>query len=54
MSPPVPTTVADLEQTADSEQIRVATIALHTEQEKTRNLQEVQVSQRRTLLFLAG
>ena len=36
VSPPVPTTVADPEQTADSEQIRVATIALHTEQEKTR------------------
>ena len=47
VSPPVPTTVADPEQTADSEQIRVATIALHTEQEKTRNLQEAQVSQRR-------
>ena len=55
VSPPVPTTVvADPEQTADSEQIRVATIALHTEQEKTRNFQEVQVSQRRTLSFLAG
>ena len=53
VSPPVPTTVADPEQ-ADSEQIRVATIALHTEQEKTRNLQEAQVSQRRTLSFLAG
>ena len=40
VSPPVPTTVA--------------TIALHTEQEKIRNLQEAQVSQRRTLSFLAG
>ena len=54
VSPPVPTTVADPEQTADSEQIRVATIALHTEQEKTRNLQEAQVSQRRTPSFIAG
>ena len=35
VSPPVPTTVvADPEQTTDSEQIRMATIALHTEQEK--------------------
>ena len=42
VSPPVPTTVADHEQTADSEQIRLATIALHTEQEKTRNLQETE------------
>ena len=54
VSPPVPTTVADPEQRADSEQIRVVTIALHTEQEKTRNLQEAQVSRRRTLSFLAG
>ena len=52
--PPVPTPVADPEQTADSEQVRVATIALHTEQEKARNLQEAHVSQRRTLSFLAG
>ena len=43
VSPPVPTTVADPEQMADSEQIRVGTIALPTEQEKTRNLQEAQV-----------
>ena len=49
----VPTTVADPKQWVDSEQIRVATITLHTEQEKTRNLQEAQVSQRRTLSFLA-
>ena len=54
VSPPVPTTVADPGQTADSEQIRVATIALHTEQENTRNLQKAQVSQRRTLSFLPG
>ena len=54
VSPTLPTTVADPEHTADSEQMRVATIALHTEQEKTRNLQEAQVSQRRTLSFLAG
>ena len=54
VSPPVPTTVADPKQSADSEQIRVATIVLHTDQEKTRNLQEAQVSQRRTLSFLAG
>ena len=52
VSPPVATTVADPEQMADSEQIRVATIALHT-QKKARNLQEAQVSQRRTLSFLA-
>ena len=52
--PPVPTTVVDPKQSADSKQIRVVTIALHTEQENTRNLQEVQVSQRRTLSFLAG
>ena len=40
VSPPVSTTVvADPKRSADSEQIRVATIALHTEQEKTRNLQ---------------
>ena len=53
--PPVPTTVvADLKQSEDSEQIRVATIAFHTEEEKTRNLQEAQVSQRRTLSFLEG
>ena len=52
VSPSVPTTVvADPEQSADSEQIRVATIALHIEQEKTRNLQEVQVSQRRTFIL---
>ena len=44
VSPLVPTTVADPEHTADSKQIRVATIALHTEQEKTRNFQEAQVS----------
>ena len=45
VSPPLRTTVvADPEQTADSEQIRAATIALHTEQEKTKNLQEAQVS----------
>ena len=50
VSPPVLATVADPEQTADSEQIRVATIALHTEQENTQNLQEAQVSQRRTLI----
>ena len=50
VSPPVPTTVADPERTADSEQIRVGTIALHTEQENTRNLEEAQVSQRRTLI----
>ena len=49
VSPPVSTTVADPKRSADLEQIRVATIALHTEQEKTRNLQEAQVSQRRTL-----
>ena len=49
VSSPVSTTVADPKRSADSEQIRVATIALHTEQEKTRNLQEAQVSQRRTL-----
>ena len=36
----VPDTLADPEQTADSEKMRVATIALHTEQEKTRNLQK--------------
>ena len=51
-SPPVSTTIADPKRSADSEQIRVATIALHTEQEKTRNLQEAQVSQRRTLSSL--
>ena len=33
VSPPVSTTVADPKRSADSEQIRVATIALHTEQE---------------------
>ena len=55
VSPPVPTTVvADPKRSADSEQIRVATIALHTEQENTRNLQEAQVYQRRTLSFLVG
>ena len=54
VSPPLPTTVVDPEQTADSEQIRVATIALHTEMEKTRNLQKAQVSQRWTLSFLPG
>ena len=54
VDPPVPTPVADPEQTAGSEQIRVATIALHTEQEKARNLQEAHVSQRRILSFLAG
>ena len=55
VSPPVSTTtVADPKRSADSEQIRVATIALHTEQEKTRNLQEAQVSQRQTLSFLVG
>ena len=43
----LPLYVADSEQKADSEQIRVATIALHTEQEKTRNLQDAQVSHRR-------
>ena len=40
VSPPVPTTVADPEQTADSELIRVATIALHIEKEKTQTLQK--------------
>ena len=54
VSPPEPTTVVDPEQTADSEKIRGATIALQTEQETTRNLQEAQVSQRRTFSFLAG
>ena len=54
VSPPVSTTVADPKRSADSEQIRVATIALHTEQEKTRNLQEAQVSQRQTLSSLVG
>ena len=54
VSPPVPTTVADPKQSTDLEQIRVATIALHTEKKNRRNLQEVQVSQRRTLSFLAG
>ena len=34
VSPPVSTTVADPKRSADSEQIRVATIALHTEQER--------------------
>ena len=34
VSPPVPTTVADPEQTADSEQIRVATIAHSTQSRK--------------------
>ena len=33
VSPPVSTTVADPKRSADSEQIRVATIALHTDQE---------------------
>ena len=37
VSPPVPTTVADPEQTADSEQIRVATIALHTAGKDTKS-----------------
>ena len=44
VSPPVSTTVADPKRSADSEQIRVATIALHTEQEKPRNLQEARRS----------
>ena len=44
VSPPVPTTVEDPKHSADSEYIRVATIALHTKQEDTRNLQDVQVS----------
>ena len=52
ISPPVSTTVADPKRSADSEQIRVATIALHTEQEKTRNLQEAQVFQRQTISFI--
>ena len=46
--------VADPRQLADSAQIRVATIALHAEQQNTRNLQEAHVSQRRTVSFLAG
>ena len=50
VSPSVPTIVADPKQSADSEQIRVATIALHTEQENTRNLQEAGVSQRNTFI----
>ena len=54
VSPPVFTTVADPKRSADSEQIRVATIALHTEQEKTRDLQEARVSQRRILSFIVG
>ena len=44
VSPPVPTTVEDPKHSADSEYIRVATIALHTKQEDTRTLQDVQVS----------
>ena len=40
----VPTTVANFRQSADSAQVQVATIALHTEQEDTRNLKEVHVS----------
>ena len=44
----MPTTVADPTQSADSAQIRVATIALHTEHENTRNIQEARVSQWRT------
>ena len=50
----VPATVADPRQWHDSEQIRVATIALDTEHENTRNLQEVGVSQRRTCSYLAS
>ena len=56
----VPTTeiiifVADPRQSADSAQVRMATIALHTEQENTRNLQEAYVFQRRrTRSFLVG
>ena len=50
----MPTTVADPKQSADSEKIQVATIALHTEQENTRNLQEVDVYQRRKVSSLAG
>ena len=52
VSPPVSTTVADPKRSADSEQIRVATIALHTEQEKTRNLQEAEVSNGEHFHFL--
>ena len=36
VSPPVPTIVEDPKLSADSEERRVATIALHTEQEKTK------------------
>ena len=50
----MPATVTDPRQSHDSAQIRVATIALHTEHENTRNLQEVRVSQRRTLFISCG
>ena len=50
----MPTTVADPRQSADSAQIRVATIALHTEQANTRNLQEAHVSKRQKYFIPCG
>ena len=41
---PMPNTVVDPRQRADSAQIRVVTIALHTEQENTRNLHKAHIS----------
>ena len=47
VSPDAYHTLADPTQSADSAQVRVTTIALHTKHEKTRNIQEAHVSQRR-------